>query len=221
MIASQVEDLIRLKLGVPDLAPDTLKLVRQLARSEIESIGNFHWQAAHIDIMIPVSVADFNVKVDFIVPDFQEFRFIQLQRNSRWRTIMPGSWLSTLEGVEVVGTGFPERCTYENGTLKVSPIPDDSYEGNLFYFAATEEPEDITNTDDLYTLWPQLIFYASMAIGQKIVKEDPTAARVWESLMQDQADKALEYTSKLLGEPSGQISASTAAKILQASGGGQ
>ena len=218
MIVSQVEDIIRARLGIPDLSPDTLVQMRQLGRSEIESRGNFYWQATHTDILIPVGVDDFLVKVDFIIPDFQEFRFIQLQRNSRWRTILPGSWTSTLEGVEVVGTGFPERCTYENGRLKVSPVPDDSYEGNLFFFQATEEPPDVTDTDDLYTTWPQLIIYATLSVAEKLLRQDVAAAKVWEGLMQDQVDKAIEYTNKVLAEGSGMISTSTAAKILQAAG---
>jgi hypothetical protein len=50
MIVSEVEDLMRAKLGVPDISPAMLASIRKLARSEIESKGNFYWQAQYVDI---------------------------------------------------------------------------------------------------------------------------------------------------------------------------
>ena len=219
MFVYEVEDVLRSKFGVADMSPTMLKFIRDAARSEIESKGNFFWQASSADIQLPTSVAAFDVKVDFIVPDFQEFRFLALQKNSKWRFIFPGSWQATLEGVDVAGTGFPERCTYENGVLTVSPIPDDDIEGKLFYFATTSEPEDLTGstgTDDLYTDWPQLILFQALAVGERLLNKDIVAAKVWNDLAQEQIDKALDYTAKLLGEPRDEMSASAAAKILQA-----
>lgn len=216
MLVSEVEDVLRLKFAIPDMSPVLLKFIRDAARSEIESKGNFYWQADHEDITIPVGDDEFNVRTDFVVPDFFDFRFIALQRNDKWRFIFPGSWQATLEGVAVTGTGFPERCTFENGVLRISPIPDDEIEGTLFYFKSTEEPSDVSETDDLYTDFPQLILFQSLAVGERLLNKNLEAAKVWEDLAQEQVEKALMYTQKVLGEPGEEISASTAAKILQA-----
>jgi hypothetical protein len=219
MIVSAVEDILRLKFGQPDMDPVLLKMIRDMARSEIESKGNFYWQAAHEDITIPVGDSEFNVRTDFVVPDFFDFRFLALQRGTvgskSWRFIFPGSWQATLEGVLVLGEGFPERCTFENGVLRISPIPEEEVEGTLFYFKSTTEPSDVTETDDLYTDYPQMILFASLAVGERILNKNLEAAKLWEDLAQDQIEKALDYTSKVLGEPTEKISASTAAKILQ------
>jgi hypothetical protein len=157
----------------------------------------------------------FDVKVDFLASDFLEFRFIALQKSGKWRFIMPGSWQSTLEGVTAIGTGFPERATFENGFLQISPIPDDDVDARIFYFGATEEPE-ATATDSLYTDFPQLMLFQTLAVGQRLLNQDMASAQAWSNLAQEQIDKAIEYTTDVLGEPSGQISASAAAKILQA-----
>ena len=215
MIVSAVEDILRLKFGIADMSPVMLTFIRDAARSEIESKGNFYWQAAHEDITISAGVDEFNVRTDFVVPDFFDFRFVALQRNGRWRFIFPGSWQATLEGVDVDEEGFPERCTFENGVLKISPIPDDEIEGTLFYFKSTAEPSDVTETDYLYTDYPQMILFQSLAVGERLLNKNLEAARVWENLAQDQIEKALAYTAKVLGEPTEEISASTAAKILQ------
>lgn len=217
MIVSEVEDILRQKLGVPDISPSMLSFIRKAARSEIESKGNFYWQATSTDISIASAVNSFDVKVDFTAPDFREFRFLALQKDSKWRFIMPGSWQSTLEGVKVVGTGFPERATYENGTLQISPIPDDGIDGKIFYFQATKEPE-ATDTDSLYTDYPQLILFQALAVGERLLNKDIDAAKVWAGLAQEQIDSAEEYTAKLLGEPGRGVSASAAAKILQVQG---
>ena len=208
MIVSVVEDILRLKFGVPDMDPVMLTFIRDAARSEIESKGNFYWQATHEDITIPVGVDEFNVRIDFIVPDFSEFRFVALQRNGLWRFIFPGSIQATLEGVDVDAVGFVERCTFENGVLKLSPIPEEETEGTLYYFKSTAEPSDVSETDDLYTDFPQLILFQSLAVGERLLNKNLEAAKVWEDLAQDQIEKALAYTAKMLGEPTGEVSAS-------------
>lgn len=215
MLVSEVEDLVRATLGVPDMSPTILALYRKLARSEVESKGNFYWQAASVDVTIPVAGERFDVEVDFLADDFLEFRFIALQKNSKWRFIFPGSWQATLEGVDPTATGFPERATFENKVLQLSPITAEEIEGRMFYFAATEEPE-ATGTDSVYTDFPQLMLFATLATATRLTNKDGASAKMWDDLAQEQIDKAIEYTKDLLGEPSGQISASSAAKILQA-----
>ena len=217
MNLSQIQDLVRIEAGEPDMAPERLDYAVEAGRKEIESRGNFYWQASHVEFVTGATVADYDVLNDWFALDFKEPRFLFMQRatGEKWIPIPIGSWYSTLPETTDTATGFPERASYEGNILTLMDTPDQQYNGWFYYFAWTANPENAMDTDDLLTNHPQMMLTASIYSIKKLNVRNPGDAAPWEQLMEDEIEKAKALTNRILKEPANVASPREAAQILQ------
>lgn len=221
MKVSEIGDLVRSKLGAPDLDPVELKFILEAGRREIETRCNAYWMVGDADKTLTASTATYDVVSDWSITHFKEQRhlFIRDVGGTQWLQVPIGGYNSTFDVLPTTPNAKPEMATMNNATLHFFATPDNAYPVKFFYFKWTTNPTDITDTDEMFTNWFQLALYASLYVGKKYMTQNKDSAQEWEELMKEQVEVLKVFTNRRLGEQANQMSTREAAQILQAAAG--
>lgn len=221
MTVSQVRDLVRSKLGIPDLPPEQLDYFLIAGRRSIESAANLYWMAANVDFTIPGMTDQLDAVIDIQAIDYKEPRHLFLKRNDKWYPVSIGTPDATLPYLDdTTDIDTPQFVQAEDTLFTFMPAPDEDYEARLYYFKFTDNPVCITDTDELFTRWPQMILYAALAEGINFTTTNTDLSVPWFKLMLDEIEKAKKVTKMRLKEAN-MTSVREAAKVLQAQAGGE
>ena len=225
MTVSEFQDMVRRKLGVPDLDPTDLQLFAVWGRYELESRGNYYYGIALKDHTLTASTQSYSLTsssgTGLGITAYKEHRelFIRDASGQIWLPVPIGSWDTTLPDHAHSTTGKPQAATIENETLYLFPSPDAAYNIRLVHFNWTTNPADITSTDELFTRWSQAIFYSTMMVAKRFQTQNPQAGKEWEDMMTAQIKQLKEFTNRRLSSSINSMSVREAATVLQASGG--
>ena len=228
MTVSEFQDLLRRKLGIPDLDPFELKYIVAAGRRELETRGNYYYMAASApkDHTLVVSQQSYNITVSTSnglgLTNYKDKRalFIQEVAGTQWIPVPIGNLQSSIEE-KITTAAKPQSAVVDGDLLYFFPTPDAAYPIKLTYFDWTATPTDVTDTDELLTRWPDAVLYASVMFGKRYLTQGKDQATEWEAMMKEQIELLKKYTKARMGEMDTEISTSEAARILQASGGQQ
>lgn len=221
---SEVQDLLRTKLGQPDLDPLTLKMFLEWGRYELLSRGNYYFDVGLKDHTLVNAQQTYSLTASTSnglgITNYKEHRelFIRDVSGATWLPVPIGSWDGSLPDHSHTVAGKPQVATVENETLYLFPTPDAAYPVRLLHFNWSTNPADVTSTDELFTRWSQAIFYAAMMVAKRFMTQNPAAGDEWEKMMDDQCEKLKAFTNKRLQDIVNTMSTREAATILQASG---
>ena len=224
---SEIQDLLRSKLGVPDIDPFVLKYILAQGRRELETRGNYYYMVGGPkDHTLTISTQSYSLTsssgTGLGITNYKDKRslFIKDVAGTQYIQLPIGSWVSSIEEMPTT-SAKPQAAVIENDTIYFLPTPDAAYPVRLLYFNWTTNPADITSTDELFTRWPDAILYASIMAGKRFLTQGKDQASEWEGMMKDQISLLKKFTKSRIGEPDDGISTSEAATILQAAGAPQ
>jgi len=227
MTISEAMDITRSLCGKPDVDPLLLRFAMDEGRREIERLGNYYWMAQKIALNLFEDVQEYSITTasgnGFDLSDFKIHRYAFMKAESasddsdvEWYKLPIGSHSDAMDVAQSDDEGRPEAASIENTTFFCYPTPDQVYDLQFFYFGWTTNASDITDTDELFTRWPMMIIAAALSVLVPLVTKNKEDAAFWLKMRDDEIEKAKDFTNKRLGEPANQMSASEAAKILQA-----
>jgi len=233
MIYSALRDLVRTKLGDPSLDPTELDLFMDGGRHELESRGNYYYEAGRKTHTLVSGEGNYSLTSTTSGPastgtsglnltSYKEHRslFIQDVSGTTWLPLEIGSWHSGLDMLPTT-SAKPQMAVVENETLWFVPTPNAAYPIVLLHWNWSANPALGTSTDELLTRWYMALLYAACWVGKKYITQDVNAGKDFESLMLDQIELMKEFTNRRMREPVNKISTSEAATILQAAGSPQ
>jgi len=231
MIYSALRDLVRTKLGQPDLDPTELDLFCDGGRHELESRGQYYFNAGLKDHNLVSGEGNYSLTSTpsgpnasaangFNLTSYKEHRslFIRDVAGTAWLGLPIGSWQSGLDMLPTT-SAKPQMAVVENETLWFVPTPNAAYPVKLLHWNWSANPAAGTSTDEILTRWYMALLYAACWVGRKYITQDPNAGKDFEELMLEQVELMKEFTNRRMREPVNKISTSEAATILQASGG--
>jgi hypothetical protein len=227
MLLSEMQDMVRRKLGIPDMDPFELQTILAWARYELESRGNFYFGVGLKDHTLTSSNQSYSLTsgtgTGMGITNYKEHRalFIRDVSGATWLPVPIGSWDMALPEYSHTVTGKPEVAVVENETIYFFPTPSAAYPVRLLHFTWTTNPADVTTTDELLTRWSQALFYAAMMVGKNYLTQNPQAGAVWEDMLASQVKVLKDFTNRRLQSVINTMNSSEAAQVLQASGGQQ
>ena len=97
--------------------------------------------------------------------------------------------MATLRGRNEDAVGKPQYYCLTAGEFEVYPTPDQTYTGELVYFAAVTPLSDASPTNWLLTRYPSLYLYGALVHSAPYLDDDPRAM-TWASLYQARIEAA-------------------------------
>lgn len=224
---TEVMDMVRSKLGVPDLDPFQLQQFCRWGRRELEVRGNYYYALGSTpkDFTCTAGTQTHAILtsggVALNLPNFKSAHsmFIRgITTAQDWITLPVGSWEGSVDHANTT-QGKPQMALINGNTLYFFPVPDAAYNVRLIYFDWTTNPADITvTTDELINNWDQALFWASVMVGKRFLENSQAAGDAFERLVDEQVEKLKAFTNERLKDPVNTMSTREAAMILQASG---
>jgi hypothetical protein len=222
---SEIQDMVRRKIGVPNLDPEDLKMIMAWGRSELESRGNYYYGVALKDTALTASTQSYSLTsstgAGFGLTNYKEHRslFIREVSGANWLPLPIGGWDSALPDHSHTVSNKPQAAVIENDTIYFLPTPDAAYPIRLYHFNWTTNPESLSGTDELFTRWSQAIYYACMFTGKNFTNNSQNAGAQYEELMMTQVERLKDFTNRRMEDLINTMSTREAAQVLQASGG--
>lgn len=97
--------------------------------------------------------------------------------------------MATLRGRNEDATGMPQYYCLTAGEFEVYPTPDQTYTGELVYFAAITPLSEVSPTNWLLDRYPSLYLYGALIHSAPYLDDDPRAT-TWASLYQARIEAA-------------------------------
>lgn len=221
---SELQDMLRSKLGIPDLDPFQLTTFLRWGRHELEVRGNYYYGIDKVDSALVAGTQTYSI-TSSTAPglgktNFKEYHslFIREVAGQTWIPVPVGAWEGSVDAAHTT-QDKPQYAVIHDSMLYVFPVPDAAYPIRLIHFNWTTNPTDITSTDELFTNWEMALFSASMMASKRFLEQSASAGDAWEVLMKDEINKLRDFTNARLRDTINSMSVREAAQVLQASGG--
>lgn len=220
---SELQDLLRLKLGDPGIEPFLLNFFMDEGRRLIEQEANVYWMVGIKTGSLTASTQSYSLTsssgTGFALTNYKSHRnlWVRETAGTEWFECPIGSWSAAMEEYPISGANDrPRIAVVENATLYLFPTPDDAYPYTFNHWLWTSNSSTITDTDESLTRWPMLLLWASCIAARRFYEHSPAAGQEYMDVFVDEMKKVKKFTNERLATPIHTPNLREAAQVLQA-----
>jgi len=190
MTYGKIKDVVREHFGRVGWPTVMLDEALASARREIEKTGNYYWMRSSGTFNTTATTQTYSITSSPISKtNFKDLRALHVKESTDtiWQEVEVG--VMTLEEAKLTyatdDTDMPVLGVVDNFTIYLFPIPDATYNMELFHWEWTSNQSNL-ETDELSSRFPDALIYGALCWGLDQFQHNPSEADRWRALFAQQ-----------------------------------